>query len=79
LCSKGGDLIRYDPSDDEALAKIERVLLDPGYVTARESGLRVEYRPRTWAECVHAPIGKLDQSASAACDWCCDARILSLY
>jgi len=45
LCSKGSDLIRYDPSDDEALAKIEQVLLDPGYVTAREAGLRVEYRP----------------------------------
>jgi len=46
LCSKGGDLIDCNASDDdEALAKIEQVLLDPGYVTAREAGLRVEYRP----------------------------------
>ncbi|MGD0025830.1 MAG: glycosyltransferase, partial [Xanthobacteraceae bacterium] len=44
----GGSLIDYfDPSnDDDALAKIERLLLDPGYLTAREARLRAEYRPR---------------------------------
>jgi glycosyltransferase involved in cell wall biosynthesis len=63
----GGNLIDYfDPSDDDdALEKIERLLLDPGYLTAREARLRAEYRPRTWADCVHGLIGKLDQTAPA--------------
>lgn len=61
----GGDLIDYfDPSkEDDALAKIERLLLDPGYLTAREARLRAEYRPRSWADCVHGLIGTLGQSA----------------
>jgi glycosyltransferase involved in cell wall biosynthesis len=60
----GGDLIDYfDPSDDnDAVAKIERPLLDPGYLAAREARVRAEYRPRTWTDCVHALISKLDQS-----------------
>jgi glycosyltransferase involved in cell wall biosynthesis len=35
----GGDLIDYfDPSDDDdALAKIERLLFEPGYLAAREA------------------------------------------
>jgi len=63
----GGDLVDYfDPSnDDDALAKIERLLLDPGYLAAREARLRAEYRPRTWADCVHALIGKFDQPVQA--------------
>ena len=58
----GGDFVDYfDPlSDDDALAKIERLLFDPGYLAAREARLRAEYRPRTWADCVHGLIGKLD-------------------
>jgi glycosyltransferase involved in cell wall biosynthesis len=48
----GGDLIDYfDPSDDDdALAKIERLLFEPGYLTAREARLRAEYRPRSSIE-----------------------------
>ena len=63
----GGDLIDYfDPSsDDDALAKIERVLLDPGYLAAREARLRVEYRPRSWADCARSLIGKLDEPVPA--------------
>jgi glycosyltransferase involved in cell wall biosynthesis len=63
----GGDFVDYfDPSDeDEALAKIERVLFDPAYLAAREARLQAEYRPRTWADCVHALIDKLDQPAPA--------------
>lgn len=63
----GGDLVDYfDPSDDDdALAKIERLLLDPGYLQAREARVRAEYRPRSWAECVHALIGTLDPVATA--------------
>jgi glycosyltransferase involved in cell wall biosynthesis len=63
----GGDLIDYfDPSNEaDALAKIERLLLDPGYLKAREARLRAEYRPRTWADCVHALIGKLDRPVAA--------------
>src|ERR1700730_8565574 len=60
----GGDLIDYfDPSnEDDALAKIERPLIDPCYLAAREAQLRAEYRPRTWADCAHALIGTLDQT-----------------
>jgi glycosyltransferase involved in cell wall biosynthesis len=63
----GGDLVDYfDPSNEaDALAKIERLLLDPGYLKAREARLRAEYRPRTWADCVHALIGKLDRPMAA--------------
>ena len=63
----GGSLVDYfDPSnDDDALAKIERLLFEPGYLTMRELRLRAEYRPQTWADCVHALIGKLDQSELA--------------
>jgi glycosyltransferase involved in cell wall biosynthesis len=63
----GGDLIDYfDPSDDDdALAKVERVLIDPGYLTAREARLRAEYRPPTWADCVHGLIGTLGRPAPA--------------
>jgi glycosyltransferase involved in cell wall biosynthesis len=63
----GGDLIDYfDPSDEaDALAKIERLLLDPDYLSAREARLRAEYRPRSWADCVHALIGKLDPTVPA--------------
>jgi glycosyltransferase involved in cell wall biosynthesis len=55
----GGELIDYfDPSnEDDALAKIERLLLDPGYLSAREVRLRTEYRPRTWADCVQDLVG----------------------
>jgi glycosyltransferase involved in cell wall biosynthesis len=58
----GGDLIDYfDPAnDDDALAKIERVMLDPVYLAAREARLRAEYRPRSWSDCVRALIGKLE-------------------
>jgi glycosyltransferase involved in cell wall biosynthesis len=60
----GGNLIDYfDPSnEDDALTKIERPLIDPGYLAAREAQLRAEYRPRTWADCAHALIGTLDQT-----------------
>jgi glycosyltransferase involved in cell wall biosynthesis len=58
----GGDLIDYfDPTDDDdALAKIERVVLNPAYLAAREMRLRAEYRPRTWADCVTALVSKLE-------------------
>ncbi|HEY7243126.1 MAG TPA: glycosyltransferase family 1 protein [Xanthobacteraceae bacterium] len=60
----GGDLVDYfDPSnEDDALAKIERPLIEPGYLASRETRLRAAYRPRTWADCAHALIGALDQT-----------------
>jgi glycosyltransferase involved in cell wall biosynthesis len=63
----GGNLVDYfDPADeDDALAKIERLLVDPAYLKAREARLRAEYRPRTWADCVHTLIGKLDRQMAA--------------
>jgi glycosyltransferase involved in cell wall biosynthesis len=63
----GGDFVDYfDPTnDDDALAKIERLLFDPAYLAAREARLQAEYRPPTWADCVHDLIGKLDQPLPA--------------
>jgi glycosyltransferase involved in cell wall biosynthesis len=63
----GGDLIDYfDPSDDnDALARIERLLIDPGYLAKREARLQAEYRPRTWADCAHALIDTLTRSKPA--------------
>jgi glycosyltransferase involved in cell wall biosynthesis len=63
-----GDLIDYfDPSnDDDALAKIERLLLDPCYLAAREARLRAEYRPSTWADCAHSLVLKLDPQGPKA-------------
>jgi glycosyltransferase involved in cell wall biosynthesis len=57
----GGNLVDYfDPSNEEdALAKIERPLIDPGYLAAREAQVRTEFRRRTWAECAHALIRAL--------------------
>ena len=61
----GGSLVDYfDPSNEEdALAKIERPLIDPGYLAAREAQVRAEYRRRTWADCVHALIGALERGS----------------
>ena len=60
----GGNLIDYfDPlNEDDALAKIERPLIEPGYLAMREVQLRAEYRPRTWDDCVYGLIGALDQT-----------------
>jgi glycosyltransferase involved in cell wall biosynthesis len=59
----GGDLVDYfDPSSDEdALAKIERPLMDPGYLAAREARIRAEYRCRTWADCVDGLMRALER------------------
>jgi glycosyltransferase involved in cell wall biosynthesis len=63
-----GNLIDYfDPSnEDDALAKIERPLIDPAYLAAREARLQTEYHPRTWADCAHALIGTVDQTVELA-------------
>jgi glycosyltransferase involved in cell wall biosynthesis len=63
----GGKLIDYfDPvNEDDALAKIERPLIDQGYLAAREAQLRAEYRARTWGDCVLGLIGALDATAAA--------------
>ncbi len=57
-----GDLIDYfDPSDaEDALAKVEKLLLEPGYLAAREARVRAEYRPPTWADCAHSVVLKLE-------------------
>ena len=63
-----GNLIDYfDPSnEDDALAKIERPLIDPAYLAAREAQLRAEYHPRTWADCADALIETVDQTVELA-------------
>jgi glycosyltransferase involved in cell wall biosynthesis len=64
----GGDLIDYfDPSDDDdALAKIERLLFEPGYLAAREARLLAEYRGRTWADCARSLVRELNPQATQA-------------
>ncbi|HEY6259627.1 MAG TPA: glycosyltransferase family 1 protein [Xanthobacteraceae bacterium] len=64
----GGDLVDYfDPTnEDDALAKIERLLFEPDYLAAREARVRAQFRPRSWADCVHALVDALDPSAPAA-------------
>jgi hypothetical protein len=61
----GADLIDYfDPSDDhDVLAKVERVLFEPGYLAAREARVRAEYRPSTWADCAHSVVLNLNPQA----------------
>jgi glycosyltransferase involved in cell wall biosynthesis len=63
-----GDFVDYfDPTnDDDAFAKIERSLFDSPYRAAREARLRTEYRPRSWADCVHELIDKLDEPMLSA-------------
>jgi glycosyltransferase involved in cell wall biosynthesis len=58
----GGSLVDYfDPANEEdALAKIERPLIEPGYLAARETQVQAEYRRRTWADCVHGLMGALE-------------------
>jgi hypothetical protein len=42
----------FDPADEEdALAKIERPLLEPAFLATREAQARAEYRRRTWNDC----------------------------
>ena len=64
----GGGLIDYfDPADDDdVVAKIERVLLEPGYLAAREERLRAEYRPGTWADCARSVVLQLEPQAATA-------------
>jgi glycosyltransferase involved in cell wall biosynthesis len=61
----GGNLVDYfDPSNEEdALAKIERPLFEPGYLVAREAQVRAEYRRRTWADCVHGLIAAIERGS----------------
>jgi glycosyltransferase involved in cell wall biosynthesis len=62
----GGNLVDYfDPlNENDALAKIERPLIDSGYLAAREAQLRAEYRIRTWGDCVRALIIALDETVA---------------
>jgi glycosyltransferase involved in cell wall biosynthesis len=64
----GGDLIDYfDPSDDDdVVAKIERLLFEPGYLAAREARLRTEYCPGTWADCARSVVLQLEPHAATA-------------
>jgi glycosyltransferase involved in cell wall biosynthesis len=64
----GGNLIDYfDPSDDDdVVAKIERLLFEPGYLAAREARLRAEYRPGTWADCARSVVLQLEPQAATA-------------
>jgi glycosyltransferase involved in cell wall biosynthesis len=62
----GGDFVDYfDPTnEDDALAKIERLLFEPGYLQKRETRLRNEYSPPTWADCVLSFMAALDRTAA---------------
>jgi len=59
----GGLIDYFDPTnEDDAFAKIERLLFDRKYLTEREAQLQAAYRPRTWTDCVHALVDILDQT-----------------
>ena len=62
----GGDFVDYfDPTnEDDAMAKIERLLFEPGYLQKRETRLRNEYNPPTWADCVLSFMAALDRAAA---------------
>lgn len=64
----GGDLIDYfDPTDeDDVVAKLERVLFEPGYLAAREARLRAQYRPGTWSDCARSVVLRAEQQALVA-------------
>lgn len=65
----GGRLVDYfDPADiEDALAKIERPLLDPAYLAARERRVRDAYVPASWSDCARWLVEMLDQRGAAAC------------
>lgn len=64
----GGDFVDYlDPADeDDALAKIERVLFEPGYLAAREARLRADFRPTSWTDCARQLIDTIDDRLAPA-------------
>jgi glycosyltransferase involved in cell wall biosynthesis len=64
----GGDLIDYfDPADvDDVVTRLERLLFEPGYLAARETRLRAEYRPATWADCARSVVLQLEPQAATA-------------
>lgn len=51
----GGEFVDYfDPrDDDDAFAKIERAIVEPGYLAAREEKLRTGYVAPSWSDCMH--------------------------
>lgn len=59
----GGDFVDYiDPNDeDDAVAKIERALYEPGYLAAREAHIAACYRPPSWADCARTLIDAIDR------------------
>ena len=65
----GGFVDYFDPSqEDDALAKIERLLFDPDYVAARQARLLSEYHPPSWADCVQTLLRQLDAGTGASPD-----------
>jgi glycosyltransferase involved in cell wall biosynthesis len=59
----GGEFCDYfDPADEEdALAKIERILFDPGYLAAREAHLRTTCRMTSWSDCARLLMETIDR------------------
>jgi glycosyltransferase involved in cell wall biosynthesis len=57
----GGELVDYFDAaiEDDALAKIERPLLDPNYLAEKESQIQARYRPATWSDCAHELVAKV--------------------
>lgn len=64
----GGDLADYfDPTDEaDAVAKLERILFEPGYLSRREARIAAEYRPPSWSDCVGDIIHRVDTFPAAA-------------
>ena len=64
----GGKFVDYfNPGDiEDAVAKIERPLVDPEYLAAREALSRDAYRPASWSDCARSLVGLLDRAAAGA-------------
>ncbi|MGH9806176.1 MAG: glycosyltransferase family 4 protein [Terriglobia bacterium] len=60
----GGRFVDYfNPADiDDAVAKIERPLLDPTYLAKREALLRDAYKPAPWPDCARSLMLMLDRA-----------------
>jgi hypothetical protein len=68
LPEAGGEFAEYFEigSENELLAKVERLTYDSEYRTAREQKIADEFRPRSWADISKQIVGQVQQWADAS-------------
>jgi len=68
LPQAGGEFAEYFEigSENEFLAKVERLTFDSEYRTAREQQIANEFKPRSWGDISAQIVGQLQQWAEAA-------------